>query len=66
MGMAGKERETQGEHGQGEMQAETGVMLPPARGHPGRQKLGGAESRSPSAFRGSMVLPTPQFQTSSF
>ena len=27
--------EAQGEHGQGEMQAEMGVMLPPAMGHQG-------------------------------
>ena len=35
MGMAGKDREAQGEHSQGEMQAEMGVMLPPAMGHQG-------------------------------
>lgn len=50
MGMAGKDREAQGEHGQGEMQAEMGVMLPPAMGH-----LGG---RSWERWRAGPLVPS--------
>lgn len=65
-GMAGKDRERRRENTARGDAGRDGGDAATSQGTPGRQKLGEVESRSPSAFRGSMVLPTPQSQTSSF
>lgn len=61
MGMAGKDRGA-GRTRPGGDAGRDGSDAAASHGTPGRQKLGEAESRSPSAFRGSMVLTNLNFR----
>lgn len=62
-------RETQKEDGHVKRQVETGVLVPQPGNTRDCQQLpetgGGKEGFSPRFLRGSMALPTPQFQSSS-